>query len=226
MDYKLLTGRENNELALFEEHLFHKGIIEDFSKLKKQALKEINCDLQVLSSFRNYETQQRIWLAKESGKRVLNDKKSIPIEFELLSNPQLLEAILYWSAIPGVSRHHWGTDIDIFDASKLNRESVQLTTLECIEGGVFEELHLWLDEKIKTQSSFGFYRPYDKDRGGTQPEKWHLSHKDISLPLYNSYTIDIFTQNIEESNLMLKDLILKNAQDIYHRYFLDINLGV
>ena len=25
------------------------------------------------------------------------------------------DAILLWSALPGASRHHWGTDFDVFD---------------------------------------------------------------------------------------------------------------
>ncbi len=26
-----------------------------------------------------------------------------------------MQAILRWSALPGASRHHWGTDIDVYD---------------------------------------------------------------------------------------------------------------
>ena len=33
-----------------------------------------------------------------------------------LSPAERIEAILRWSALPGASRHHWGTDLDLIDA--------------------------------------------------------------------------------------------------------------
>ena len=34
-----------------------------------------------------------------------------------LAPDALIETILLWSALPGGSRHHWGTDVDVFDAA-------------------------------------------------------------------------------------------------------------
>jgi len=33
-----------------------------------------------------------------------------------------IASILRWSALPGTSRHHWGTDLDIIDAKALTAE--------------------------------------------------------------------------------------------------------
>jgi len=30
-----------------------------------------------------------------------------------------VRAILHWSALPGASRHHWGTEIDVIDRAAL-----------------------------------------------------------------------------------------------------------
>ena len=36
-----------------------------------------------------------------------------------------------WSAIPGSSRHHWGTDLDVYDAAAVTPDyQVQLTPQE------------------------------------------------------------------------------------------------
>ena len=34
-----------------------------------------------------------------------------------LSPLEQLQAILRFSALPGTSRHHWGTDLDVYDAA-------------------------------------------------------------------------------------------------------------
>ena len=44
--------------------------------------------------------------------------------------------ILRWSALPGGSRHHWGTEIDIFDPDLLPQgQSLQLEPWEYESGG-------------------------------------------------------------------------------------------
>jgi LAS superfamily LD-carboxypeptidase LdcB len=128
-----------------------------------------------------------------------------------------------FSAIPGASRHHWGCDIDIYDASKCEKSKVQLTPDECTQGGVFFELHSWLTEKIKSNESFGFYRPYSTDQGGVHPEAWHISHSPTSTELYQNYSLKVFKENIEQSNMILKSEILKNPQDFYLKYLQSVD---
>ena len=115
MNYEILTGREEFDLVEIEKVKVNKNIISDFLKLKELAKKEINADLQIISGHRNFERQELIWNQKAFGKRSLFDKDGNELDFNLLSNQEILEAILNWSAIPGASRHHWGTDIDIFE---------------------------------------------------------------------------------------------------------------
>ena len=51
-----------------------------------------------------------------------------------------------FSALPGASRHHWGTDIDVYDANAVSSDYVvQLSLKEVGSGGVFDSLHKWLD---------------------------------------------------------------------------------
>ena len=68
--------------------------------------------------------------------------------------------------LPGGSRHHWGTDVDVIDAAALPPDyRVQLVPEEYAPGGVFERLTPWLDANM---ARFGFYRPYATGHGGAR----------------------------------------------------------
>ena len=45
----------------------------------------------------------------------LLDADNQPLDALQLGDMERLHAILRWSALPGTSRHHWGTDLDIYD---------------------------------------------------------------------------------------------------------------
>ena len=226
MDYKTLTGRERSHLvSLDDKRLIHPDALRALNKLKELALKEIGAKIEVISSYRNFQDQLNIWNLKASGERDLFDLNEKKLEFKNLSEDELFKAILLWSAIPGGSRHHWGCDIDIFDASKIQMKDVKLLNSECNSDGVCGDLHLWLDQKIKDNNSFGFFRPYDTDRNntGVGQEKWHLSYSPISNEYLKKYTYELFLKNIQDSTIILKDEILSNSKLIYENYILNID---
>lgn len=225
MNIDILLGKTTEHLVPLEGTKFfiHKNILSDFLKLQKEAADD-GFDLQIISAFRDHERQLKIWNAKASGQRVLLDDQERPLDFNSLSPREIMYAILRWSALPGCSRHHWGTDFDVYDANTQIAEEVKLVPSECIGDGPSAKLHEWLDSKISTKSSFNFFRPYSTDRGGVSPERWHLSHAPIARRYLESFTFSIFKKNIEESDLILKDTILENADEIYQRYFLNIDL--
>lgn len=223
MNFNLLTGRTESHLELFQTHLLHKGVIAYFSKLQKLAKKEIGADLQIISSFRSFERQKIIWDEKVTGiRKILDDNEEI-IDSNLLSRDELLTRILRFSAMPGTSRHHWGTDIDIYDSHKLSKEKVELTPREWESGSPFYELGQWLNEKIQNQESFGFFRPYETDLGGVAPEKWHLSFFPLASHFQDAYSIDIFEKNIQISNFRLNDLIQHQLIELYDRFIKTIS---
>jgi len=82
-----------------------------------------------------------------------------------------------------------------------------------------------LDEKIKTNNSFGFFRPYDteKSSGGVGIEKWHISYSPVSNKLLNDYTLELFKKNINQANILLKTELLQNANFIYEKYVKNID---
>ena len=68
-------------------------------------------DIGITSSFRDFFAQERIWNMKWRGERPLYDTAGRVREHAALAPRELIEAILCWSALPGASRHHWGTEL-------------------------------------------------------------------------------------------------------------------
>ncbi|WP_350595574.1 M15 family metallopeptidase, partial [Pseudoalteromonas sp. 45-MNA-CIBAN-0466] len=98
-------------------------------------------------------------------------------------------AIMLYSALPGASRHHLGTDLDIYDKSAVSDDYVlQLSPNEYQQGGPFAKLSQWLDTHL---AEFGFYRPYQYDLGGVAPELWHISHIAQSAQLIRHLTPEV-----------------------------------
>jgi LAS superfamily LD-carboxypeptidase LdcB len=224
----IITGKVTDHLILEENtnRYFHKDIYADYLNLKNEALKQ-GIELYVLSSFRSFKDQLRIWNLKASGQRDLLDDEGNTLEFNELSPNEILFSILRWSALPGASRHHWGTDIDFVDkATWPQGYDVQLIPSEYNDGGPFYKFRNWFDETIEKKSGLGFFRPYQNDRGGVAPEMWHLSHRAVSEELLHNYSIDLFKQHIDslnESEFLLLDEVRDNFEKIYHDYIINIS---
>ena len=115
-----LTGRARTHVVEVEEPgcILHRAAVEPFLKMRAAAAGE-GIDVVPVSSFRDFEAQRRIWNAKYRGQRTLYDRHGRPLEYSSLNSSQLIDAILCWSAMPGASRHHWGSDIDVIDRAAL-----------------------------------------------------------------------------------------------------------
>lgn len=224
-----LLGKDASDLVEVSPSLFLlPQTYQAFQKLYSLGRKE-GFDLKIVSAYRSYEAQKTIWQAKAQGQRQLLADDGSPLDFSRLSAQEVLQAMLRWSAIPGASRHHWGSDFDVIDSQALQQVlkkdpsfKVELTPQEVAPEGVFGPMHLWLDQLIHAQEAFGFFRPYETDRGGVAPEKWHLSYRHLSESFLNQYTLDLFTEMIEQSDLHFKDLLLEDAPELYQRYVLNI----
>lgn len=215
--FDFLTGRTDVHLESYGKFLLAPESLEQFKSMQKKAKKDANIDLRLVSSFRSFERQQIIWNGKASGERKILDDNENTIEPSELSESQLVHAILRFSALPGASRHHWGTDIDVFDANVKKKEEVKLTVNESLKE--FEKLNVWLNENM---NDYGFYRPYSQDRGGVSQEPWHLSYYPLSSEYFRHYSLDVFKENIQRSQIKLKSTVLSDLNDIYEKYVLNI----
>ncbi|HEX2492924.1 MAG TPA: M15 family metallopeptidase [Steroidobacter sp.] len=173
------------------------------------------------SSFREFDAQLKIWNAKWAGERPIYDRQGNALDRRQLSDSQAVEAILSWSALPGGSRHHWGSDVDIFDAAAAPAGyKVQLIPAEYAADGVFARLTSWLDANMRR---YGFFRPYGTDRGGVSPEPWHLSYAPVSLPALESLSLSLLRHVLEASALAGKTQVLARLPEIYTRFMLAVD---
>lgn len=226
-----LTGRS-------EEHLcaptdadrlgvpVHRDVVEPFLALQ-DAARAAGFDLQILSGFRSFEQQLSIWNRKATGKRAVLDSDAEPLDITRLSRQELVFAILRWSALPGASRHHWGTDLDVYDkAAQPEGYEIELIPEEVNPGGMFGPLHAWLDERMATDTALGFFRPYDRDRQGVAPERWHLSFAPTATVYLRHLTPDLLRTTVAQADMELKDTVLEHLDAIYERFVINTNRPV
>ncbi len=147
-----------------------KETLKAFLNMQKAAEKE-GIELKIASATRNFEYQKDLWNKKWTGYTLVDGKdlsKSIP------DGRERFEKILEYSAVPGASRHHWGTDIDINNAN--------LAYFETTYG---KKVYEWLAEHAL---DFGFCQTYtlkgENRPTGYNEEKWHWSY----LPLAREFT--------------------------------------
>jgi D-alanyl-D-alanine carboxypeptidase len=134
------------------------------------AAKADGINLTILSATRNFDYQKGIWEAKWNGKRKVAGK-NLAAEVPDFEERALL--ILRYSSMPGTSRHHWGTDIDIN-----NFENSYFAS------GKGKAEYDWL---VAHAAEYGFCQPYTakgNDRPhGYEEERWHWSY----MPLAKTY---------------------------------------
>ena len=193
-----------------------------FIKLQRDA-QNAGFSLALVSSFRSFERQSLIWNAKARGERSVLDDKGNALDIGKLSGDEVLAAIMRWSAAPGLSRHHWGTDIDVYDANAMALEDVDLVPEEVCAGGPCGPLHEWLDEQIENNTSYGFYRPYADDIGGVAPERWHLSFQPEAQRMAQMLTKDAVIKLWDAHDVALVQHLLARLDEIWP-VFVDLPL--
>ncbi|MDA8621649.1 M15 family metallopeptidase [Psychrosphaera sp.] len=196
----------------------HKDIISDF-KAMQTAAAGAGFDLQVASGFRDFSRQKMIWNNKFSGQRAVLDLSGNIIDINALTNEEKVISILTFSALPGLSRHHWGTDFDFYDAGNLpDNYQLKLEEHEYINDGPCSGLSKWLKLNM---DQFGFNAPYSVYNGGIAREPWHLSHIETAakyeLELSNLKK-DLFSQVCQEQQVLGATEIIKNLELILTKY--------
>lgn len=216
----ILTGSTESHLVNINPDglsamMVHGDIVSPLSELQSRAA-TAGFDLQLCSGFRSFERQMHIWNAKLSGLRPVADDSGAIVDMQSLSPWQQVCAVLRWSALPGGSRHHWGTDMDIYDAAAMpDGYQIQLIPAEVEGQGLFAPMHDWLDSQLL---DLGFYRPYAVDRGGVAPERWHLSYRPLADQFAGQLTAELLAQRLEDTELALLDVVLEHLDEIMQRY--------
>tara|TARA_B100000953_G_scaffold68582_1_gene55106 strand:- start:5434 stop:6144 length:711 start_codon:yes stop_codon:yes gene_type:complete len=210
MNLDILQGIKNPNLV-GDTIKLEKNTFNAFNKMQIAAKKD-GVDLKIASAHRGYDRQKLIWNTKF---------KKFTTEFNLKPS-QVVYEIIRFSTIPGTSRHHWGTEIDIIDNNYPDEEDV-LISKKFEKDGIFFKVKNWLN--INSEK-FGFYITYNNDpkRKGFEHEPWHYSYapiskKMLSLFLKSDLKKVIKKEEIKGSEYFTDDFIEKYKKE----YILDIN---
>ncbi len=218
-----LTGVDDSHLiTLADGHRLCPPVAAALGALQRDAA-AAGFELAIASSFRSFARQSAIFNGKASGQRAVHDDRGEPVALAALSPEQRLHAILRFSALPGASRHHWGTDLDVYDAAAVAPDyALQLSPREVADEGVFGPFHRWLDGRIASGRSHGFYRPYDRDRGGVAPERWHLSYAPLAQDCARSWDPGLLRRSWDRQlgpgGLLLREEIEAHLPELVARY--------
>jgi len=216
LNQEQLTGRDESHLQWQDGIGLHPDCWAAFDRLREQAA-EVGIDLCIASGFRSFERQLAIWNAKARGERGVHDDLGEPVDMAALDDERRMHAIMRYSALPGGSRHHWGTDLDIYDAAAMPADyQLQLTPQEYAADGIFGALAAWLDGQLAESAEF--YRPYATDRGGVAPEPWHLSYRPLAQDCAGCFTVEMLRDALQSSPLELSSTVFHNLPGIFERY--------
>lgn len=191
-DPQLLIGKGKPKLL----GATHQMLPEVYTSLQKMVKSANNDGIQikVVSAYRSYDRQKAIW-----------NRKYTHLRNEGVEGINAINKIIEYSTIPGTSRHHWGTDIDIIDGSKPEEGDV-LVTKKFHGNGPYCSLREWMEAN---GHKFGFLRPYTQDpgRSGFLYEPWHYSYAKIAKAMLNTYLKLNITSLIKDSDLLGSHLL-------------------
>lgn len=145
-----------------EGYFLRKDTYESFQKMWEAAQAD-GITLTIVSATRNFYRQKSIWEAKWTGARKIENGTNAAQKYPDPKTRAL--KILEYSSMPGTSRHHWGTDIDLNDLDNYT-----------FEHGQGKKVYDWLQ---KHAAKYGFCQPYtpkgEARPSGYNEEKWHWS---------------------------------------------------
>lgn len=176
VDADFLTGKNNYytdnhfiEIPAYQAYRTKMYLLKDTYNAFAQMYEAAKADgitLKIISASRTFDEQKNLWEDKW--------KKNAAAYPDPIQRAQY---IMQFSAMPGTSRHHWGTEIDL---NSLHNEFFETTA--------GKKMYDWL---LIHANDYGFcqtYNDFKYRQGGYQEEKWHWSFYPISdslLPLYN-----------------------------------------
>ena len=160
----------------------HKETYEAF-KLMYAAAKRDGVSLQIRSALRGFSDQKRIWEGKWNGQRKVDGQRLN----QTIPDPKARALkILRFSSMPGTSRHHWGTDIDI--NSFVN---------SYFERGRGKQEYDWLRANAVRYGFCQTYTAKGPDRPtGYEEERWHWTYLPVARDLTRAYLNQISYDDI------------------------------
>ena len=206
-----LTGKGNPDIVgnTYTSKM-HKEAKKAFLKMQMEARKD-GIEIEVISAYRSFNRQKQIF-----------EKKYKKYTSQGLTPLDTIYKIIEYSTIPGTSRHHWGTDIDIVSLLPSPLEN-PLQAKHFHGNGKFCKLKEWMDANSE---KFGFYLVYTDNpkRKGFKYEPWHYSYAPVSIPMLQEYKQLDLKEILTKEKVLGSKFFTENFIEQYrNENILDIN---
>jgi len=210
-EYSIVELMGKTDIDLYGEGIdLRKEAHDAFVNMKKAAYSD-GIDLKIVSSFRSF--QRQVVIFERKFLKFTEDDGMAPLA--------AIDKIIEYSTIPGTSRHHWGTDIDIIDGYRQTTGDV-LVPEKFESGAPFADLKKWMDGN---SALYDFHLVYTDDpkRRGFKYEPWHYSYAPISKPMLEAFRRNNIVQLLQKEDFLgtehftigfLKNYIQNNILDI------------
>jgi len=203
-DYPGTFTRMSGPYTTLKDAYLRGDALRAFTAMRDSALKD-GVTLTIISAARNFDRQKQIWEAKWNGERMVEGKN---LARDVADPAERARMILLYSSMPGTSRHHWGTDIDINS----------LEDAYFLSGRGKKE-YAWLSSHA---AYFGFCQPYSvkgvERPYGYEEEKWHWTYLPAATPCLENYRRLVKTEDIQG----FKGAETAASIDVINRYVLGI----
>ena len=185
-------------------------VYEAYERMRQAATKE-GIEIKVVSAHRSYHRQREIWNAKYKT-----------LTLQGLPAKDAIQEIITYSTLPGTSRHHWGTDIDIIDSA--NPQSGDVLLAEKFYGdGPSSALRSWMN---RNAADYGFLEVYTDhpNRKGFAHEPWHYTYHSLSKAYLEVLTNHAISEIAKDEQLLGRKFLDADFFKSYTtEHLLDIN---
>jgi hypothetical protein len=171
-------------------------VMKAYWKLKELA-KEDHWHLILVSGYRSFKSQRRIWNSSDDTylkKGTADQKKRV-------------EAVMRRASVPGLSRHHWGTDMDISEITLRG----QLVNVEPDTPKKVLEFYKWIEENAP---KYGFCKVYLGKGGVVNHEPWHWTYLPFSKAYQKQFMEIKDFKRIFDINVNDVDYLMRNFNKI------------
>ncbi len=163
-------ARLSERLSGDQRHWLRAEAARDLERLVAAAEAE-GVWLYVVSATRTHDRQRAIWEGKFDGSRSSGGRNLVEM---FPDEGQRCRELMRYSTPPGLSRHHWGTEVDL-----------NSLTLKYWQSPAGQAALAWLEANAR---EYGFVMAYPPGRSaGPGYEPWHWSYRPLSQPLLRDF---------------------------------------
>ena len=202
-----------------------------------QAARADGIDVWARSGHRTFGQQRYLWNAKYRGHEDVRwiDGSRTTLD-EAMGSEERVRRILAYTAFPGTSRHHWGTDVDIAQAYSDRCADYLLSHVPAGDGAAVGEAagdDPWAEAEAEClpvqqwlaahAQEYGWCLVYDVARGGFQPEPWHWSYLPFAVPALARYVAEVTPDLLRDRDIDADQVVLDDFAAYRDKYLLGVH---